>query len=358
MDPTGGEPIGTSEAEIAGIDRRAVTAWFAGHLDGVEPPLGFARVVGGHSNLTFVVTDANGRRFVLRRPPLGGVLATAHDVAREHRIMSALSDTGVPVPTMLGVSADDSVNGAPFFVMSYVEGVVLHDAEVVADHLPDAASRYRAGMSMVDALVTLHGIDPGRVGLEGLSRPTGYLERQLRRWSAQWSASKTRELPGMERLHTWLVANRPPDPAARIVHGDFRLGNALLGPDGSVRAVVDWELCSLGDPLADVSYLLRSWVGPGEPVPGSIVPPTTVAGFPAREAIIDRYARGSGRDLGELSYWMAFNAWRSAAIGQGVYRRYLDGSMGERPEDLDRYAQGVEASCAAGLVAAGLEPAP
>lgn len=339
---------------VPGIDGRAVTDWFRDAIGDVAPPLSFSRVAGGHSCLTFVVHDAEGRRFVLRRPPLGTTLATAHDVVREHRIMSALAGTGVPVPTMLGCCPDASVNGAPFYVMGFVDGVVLHDASIAAAALPDAPARRRAGASMLDALAALHAIDVDDVGLGNLSRRTGYLDRQLRRWSGQWEASKTRELPGMERLHAWLVANRPSDPPAVIVHGDFRLGNILLGPDGEVRAVLDWELCTLGDPLADVSYLLRSWSEPDEPVSGRVEPPTHAGGFLTREEMVRGYAERSGRDLGSLDYWMAFNAWRSAAIGEGVYRRYLDGAMGDRPDDLDAYAAGVETSMQAGLAAAGL----
>lgn len=338
----------------AGIDGPAVTDWFRANVPDAQPPLSFSRVAGGHSCLTFVVTDAAGQRFVLRRPPLGHVLATAHDVAREHRIMSALQDTGMPVPRMLGLCQDDAVNDAPFYVMSHVEGVVLHEAADVAGALPDVESRRRASESMVDALVTLHAVDIDAVGLGDLARRSGYLDRQLKRWSGQWEQSKTRELPGMERLHRWLVDNKPEDREGGIVHGDFRLGNTLLGPDGTVRAVLDWELCTLGDPMADVSYLIRSWSQPDEPTGPRSAAPTTVGGFYTREEMAARYAERSGLDLGILDYWMAFNAWRSAAIAEGVYRRYLDGNMGSRPDDLEQYKRGVEVSVDSGLEAAGI----
>lgn len=351
-EPTAGRAALPDEA---GIDRSAVTAWFGRHVPDAVPPLRFVRVAGGHSCLTFVVVDAEGAHRVLRRPPLGVTLATAHDVGREHRIMAALADTAVPVPRMLAACDDPGVIGAPFFVMSHVEGSVLHQAADVPEALVDDEARRRVGVSMVDALAALHAIDPAEVGLDQLSRSTGYLDRQLHRWSRQWAASKTRELEGMERLHQWLVQHRPADPPARIVHGDFRLGNAIVGPDGAVRAVLDWELCTLGDSMADVSYLLRSWIGPGEALaPGSIPPPTQAGGFLGRQELAERYERASGRSLGDLGYWLAFNAWRSAAIGEGVYRRYLDGAMGEPPDDLDRYARGVEFAVTAGLGAAGL----
>jgi aminoglycoside phosphotransferase (APT) family kinase protein len=338
----------------AGIDGPQVTEWFRVNVPDARPPLSFSRITGGHSCLTYIVTDAADQRYVLRRPPLGHVLATAHDVAREHRIMSALAGTGMPVPTMLGLCQDDTVNEAPFYVMTYVPGVVLHDSSDVADALPDVESRRRASESMVDALVTLHGVDIDAVGLGDLARRSGYLERQLKRWSSQWEQSKTRELPSIERLYAWLIENKPEEFAGGIVHGDFRLGNTLLGPDGTVQAVLDWELCTLGDPMADVSYLIRSWTQPEDPAGPRAEPPTRVGGFYTREEMAERYAERSGRDLGDLGYWMAFNAWRSAAIAEGVYRRYVDGNMGDRPEDLDQYALGVEASVDAGLEAAGI----
>ena len=345
-----------SEAATApvGIDAEPVTRWFARHVPDAVPPLHFDRVAGGHSCLTYIVTDAAGQRFVLRRPPLGHLLASAHDVAREHRIMSALQDSDVPVPRMLGVCEDADVNGAPFYVMSCVEGFVLHSADDVREHLPTAEGKARATETLVAALVALHRVDPDEVGLGTLARRGGYLDRQLKRWSGQWEASKTRELPGMERLHAWLVEHRPEEGADRIVHGDFRLGNCIHAPDGTVLAMLDWELCTLGDPLADVSYLMRAWVAPEDPVTGSVEPATHAGGFPTRDEVAARYAELSGRDLGDLDYWMAFNAWRSAAIGEGVYRRYIDGKMGELPEDVERYALSVEAAMEHGLEFAGL----
>ena len=334
-----------SETVPLGIDDEKVTAWFEQHIKEAEPPLTFDRVAGGHSCLTYIVKDSAGQRFVLRRPPLGHVLATAHDVVREHKIMSALQDTGVPVPRMLGVCADNDVNEAPFYIMSYVDGVVLHSAELATKLLPDDEARKHAADSLVDALVALHAVDIDAVGLGDLARRTGYLDRQLKRWSAQWEASKTRELPGMEQLHEWLVANRPEEEPAGVAHGDYRLGNLLHAPDGTVLAILDWELCTLGPPLADVSYLLRSWTAEGT---------SGAPGFPPREYVAERYASASGRSIADLDYWMAFNAWRSAAIAEGVYRRYLDGNMGAQMENIEIYARSVEVTVAAGLNSAGL----
>lgn len=333
----------------------AVAGWVLRHVDGLVAPLRFVRVAGGHSCLTFVVTDAAGRRVVLRRPPLGHVLASAHDVLREHRIMGALRDSGVPVPRMLAACADPDVLDAPFYVMSHVDGVVLHDATTVRAAFPDAAARRTAGESMIDALAALHAVDVDAVGLGDLARRGGYLERQLKRWHTQWEASKTRDLPAMDRLHAWLVANRPSELPAGIAHGDFRLGNALHAPDGTVLAVLDWELCTLGDPRADLSYLLRSWVSPDEPQVSSIESPTRAGGFPTRTELVERYEARTGTELTELDYWQGFHAWRSASISEGVYRRYIDGKMGDKPADVEVYARSVEASADAGLRAVGLD---
>jgi aminoglycoside phosphotransferase (APT) family kinase protein len=351
----------TAGSVPVGIDPGPVEAWFRVHVPDARPPLRYDRVTGGHSCLTYVVGDAAGERYVLRRPPLGSVLATAHDVGREHRVMSALQGTAVPVPRMLGLCRDERVNGAPFYVMSHVDGLVPHTAADTDRLLPSHAARRRAAETMVDALVALHAVDIDAVGLGDFARRTGYLDRQLRRWSAQWEASRTRELPAMERLHAWLVEHRPAEPETRIVHGDFRLGNALHAPDGTTLAVLDWELSTLGDPLADVSYLLRSWVPPAEAAAAGAAdavagaaPPSAVAGFPSRDEVAERYAVASGRALDDLDYWTALNAWRSAAIAEGVYRRYIDGKMGDAPPDVDRYARSVEITVHQGLIAAGL----
>ena len=337
----------------AGIDAAPVTAWFEEHIDGVEPPLHFDRVAGGHSCLTYIVQDRAGQRYVLRRPPLGQVLATAHDVAREHKIISALADTDVPVAPALGLCTDATVNDAPFYIMGFVEGPVLHDREAALELSPEA--RRHAGEHLVDVLVALHAVDVDAVGLGDLSKRTDYLGRQLKRWSTQWEGSKTVERPGMEQLQQWLVAHRPEETETRIVHGDFRLGNCIHAPDGSILAMLDWELCTLGDPFADVSYLLRSWAS-GDDAPRSASdPPSRAPGFPSRDELVGRYAEASGRSLQALDYWMAFNAWRSACIVQGVYHRYITGKMGDPGDaDIDRFEQSVVEGMNAGLESAGL----
>jgi aminoglycoside phosphotransferase (APT) family kinase protein len=343
------------DAEVpAGINAGPVTAWFEEHIDGVAAPLRFERVAGGHSCLTYVVIDDADRRYVLRRPPLGHVLATAHDVAREHKIISALAPTPVPVAPALGLCTDPSVNDAAFYIMGFVDGVVLHDSAAALALSVDA--RRRAGEHLVEILVDLHDVDVDAVGLGDLSKRTDYLGRQLRRWSTQWEGSKTQELPGMERLHAWLVEHQPPESETRIVHGDFRLGNCIHAPDGTILAMLDWELCTLGDPMADVSYMLRSWAGTEEETRPGTDPPSRAEGFPDRHEMVARYGELSGRSLDDLSYWMAFNAWRSACIVQGVYARYINGVMGAAgdTEEVRRFGQSVVDGMNSGLAAAGL----
>jgi len=340
----------SDSTDPAGIDGPAVTAWYADHVPDAVAPLGFDRVAGGHSCLTYVVTDAAGVRTVLRRPPIGHVLATAHDVAREHRIMHALRDTGVPVPHMIGLCEDPAVNEAPFYVMAHVAGPVLHTVED-AEALGDDATRRRAGESLIDALVALHAVDPDHVGLGDLSKRSGYVARQLTRWSRQWEASRSRDVPGMDRMHEWLLEHQPAETPPRIVHGDFRLGNAIHAPDGSIAAMLDWELCALGEPLADVSYLLRSW---GDVSPNGDRSTSCATGFPTKDEMLARYEAGSGRPLEDLTFWTVFHSFRSAAIVDGVYRRYIDGKMANATEDPARYAMQVDALVAAGTAAAGL----
>ena len=323
-----------------GVHGERVTAWLREHVEGIEPPLAFSLIAGGHSNLTYAVTDAGGERWVLRRPPLGHVLESAHDVGREHRIISALADTAVPVPPTAGLCRAPEVNEAPFYVMRFVDGLVLHDAEH-ARAVPEA-DRASLGEHVVDVLAALHAIEPDDVGLGDLGRREAYLERQLRRWTKQWENSKTREIPAMEASRRLLGERMPEQIGASIVHGDYRLGNMLVG-EGRIRAVLDWELCTLGDPLADVGYLLNSWVQPGElDTRQGDQAPTAVGGFGTREALVARYAAATGRDLSDIDYYRAFSHWRLAAIGEGVYKRYLVGAMGERGEvDLEAFADSV-----------------
>ena len=317
-----------------GIDADGVTEWMRGHVPSVAPPLRFEVVAGGRSNLTYIVSDGAGQRWVLRRPPLHGVLQSAHDVGREHRIMRALASSPVPVPRMIEYEPDVAVTGAPFFVMDFVDGLVVRDADAARG--VDPAVRRVAGESLVDVLVALHQVDPDAVGLGELGRKEGYIERQLRRWHGQLEQSRTRELPALDEVHARLVARVPEQGPATIVHGDYRLDNVIIGEDGDVRAVLDWELCTLGDAMADVGMLAVYWADPGDETIPLISAPTVVDGFPRRTDALERYAQGSGRDLSQLDFYVAFALWKIAIILEGVYSRSVSGAYGSGTDDSFR----------------------
>jgi aminoglycoside phosphotransferase (APT) family kinase protein len=310
-----------------GIDVPRVTEWFAAHAAAAEPPLRFDLIAGGRSNLTFRVTDTGGRAWVLRRPPLGQVLATAHDMGREHRIISALAPTDVPVAPVVGLCTDEAVNGAPFYVMEFVDGLVARNAATAGALSVEA--RAHAGDQVADVLARIHAVDPDAVGLGDLGRKEGYIERQLKRWYGQWQQSRTRELPVVDEVHAALAARVPEQGPAAIVHGDYRLDNCLLGPDGSIAAVLDWELCTLGDPLADVGLLLVYWSEAGDTTGALLESATALDGFPSRARLVERYAAASGRDVSAVDYYVAFGYWKLACILEGVYARYKGGVMGE-----------------------------
>lgn len=329
-----------SSSATRGIRHDAVSAWLAAHVPGAAPPFTFAMITGGHSNLTYAVTDARGQRFVLRRPPLGAVLATAHDMGREHRIISAVAHTDVPVPRALALCDDPSVNDAPFYVMDFVDGHVLEEPENVDRVIPAPEIRERLSESVIDGLAALHTADVDAIGLGDLARREAYLDRQLKRWRGQWEKSKTRELAAMEDVYEALVARKPEQRYTGIVHGDYRLGNMLARADGTLAAVLDWELCTLGDVLADLGYLLNNWAEPGEPALRMM--PTAAGGFLSREAMVARYAAKTGFEISAIEYYQAFQYWRLAAIVEGVASRYLQGVMGDPSADARIFQNQVD----------------
>jgi aminoglycoside phosphotransferase (APT) family kinase protein len=337
-----------------GLDEERVSAWLSANVSDVVAPFTFSLIAGGRSNLTFEVVDGRGERFVLRRPPLGHVLATAHDMAREHRLISAVGTTSVPVPRALGLCVDTNVTGAPFYVMSFVDGVVL-DGPEKATLLP-VPRRRSAAFDLIDVLAELHLLDVDAIGLGDLAKRTGYVERQLRRWSKQWQDSKTRELPAIEEVEARLRSEMPVQQAVSVAHGDYRFGNCLTDPDaGRIAAVLDWELCTLGDPLADVGYLRVYWADPaedGRPAGGRHNDPTPAGGFPSYDELVERYARRTGFDLSGIEYYVAFSSWRLAVISEGVYARYLHGAMADDGVDLDVFRQGTEELAERALAAA------
>jgi aminoglycoside phosphotransferase (APT) family kinase protein len=323
------------------IDRPRLDAWFAANVEGARPPLRFERISGGHSNLTYVATDEAGRRWALRRPPLGERLASAHDMGREHRIISALRSTAVPVPPVVGLCEDESINGAPFYVMEFVDGPILR-SRPEAEESFDEEGRRAIGERVVDTLVAIHGVDPDAIGLGDLGRKRDYAARQLRRWHGQWEKSKTIELSTIDDVHRRLSERIPEQDGATIVHGDYRLDNMILAPSGEVAAVVDWELCTLGDPLADVGLLLVYWSEPEDQLMPLTDAPTTAAGFPSRQQVRERYQRLSGRDLSGIDFYVALAYWKLAIILQGVYARYSAGQYGEADAAVDEFAKVVE----------------
>jgi aminoglycoside phosphotransferase (APT) family kinase protein len=323
-----------------GIDAAGVEAWFTANVDGVELPLAYEKIAGGRSNLTYSVSDAAGHRWALRRPPLGKTLSSAHDMGREHRIISALAPTDVPVARAVGFCEDDGVNGAPFYVMDWVEGPVLRSkADAEADFGED--ERPAIGERVIDTLVAIHGVEADSVGLGELGRREGYVARQLRRWQGQWEASKTRELDLIDDVHRRLEARIPEQVETTLVHGDYRLDNMILAATGEVAAVVDWELCTLGDPLADMGMLMVYWSQPGDQQTALFDPPTMASGFPLRDELKARYAQRSGRDLSELDFFVALGSWKLAIILEGVYARFAAGQYGASDEAFQEFANVV-----------------
>ncbi|KJK56384.1 phosphotransferase family protein [Saccharothrix sp. ST-888] len=287
----------------------------------VRGPLRARLFEGGRSNLTYLLEDG-ATRWVLRRPPLGHVLATAHDMAREHRVLAALHRTRVPVPQPLLLVRDEAVIGAPFYLMEYVPGTPHRDAAALTALGPERV--HALGLHLVDTLVELHAVDPAAVELADFGRPDGFLERQLRRWGKQLDASRSREVAGIDELHEQLSRSLPASPAPALVHGDYRLDNVLVGPDDRITAVLDWEMSTLGDPLTDLGLLVmytelaRRYDG--------ILPGAALAeGFPDTAGLVGRYAAGSGRDVSALGWYVGFASFKLAVVLEGIHFRFTQG---------------------------------
>jgi aminoglycoside phosphotransferase (APT) family kinase protein len=313
---------GASAPAVAGLDTAAVADWIVG-LPGLEAraPLRFARVGQGQSNLTFLVTDAAGARWILRRPPLGHLLASAHDVAREHRILRALQGTAVPTPAVCGFTDDPQVTDVPLLLMACVDGLVIDDVGIAEGLAP--ALRGRIGHALARTLARVHEVDLDATGLVDLASHKPYAARQLKRWRRQWEDSHTRELPGVLDLADRLEAAMPEQRELTLVHGDFHLLNVIADPaDGAIRAVLDWELCTLGDPLADLGGLLAYWPQADDALGGVFGAPR-LEGFPSRRELAETYAAETGRDTAALPFWHALGLWKVAIICEGVRARAL-----------------------------------
>ncbi|MEU0195365.1 phosphotransferase family protein [Streptomyces afghaniensis] len=307
-------PPGLDLDRLRGLLDRELPGLVSGALSG-------RLIEGGRSNLTYAVSDGTSR-WVVRRPPLGHVLATAHDMKREHRVISALHPTAVPVPRPVLLCEDEEVLGAPFYVMEFAEGTPYRTADQLAPLGPERTRG--AVLNLVDALVELHAVDPGEVGLADFGRPEGFLDRQLRRWGKQLDASRNRELAGIDELHATLGRRLPSSPAPAVVHGDYRLDNVLIGEDDRIKAILDWEMSTLGDPLTDLGLLAMYSI----PLDAADSPVSTTAeapGHPAPAELIERYAARSGRDVSAVSWYTAFAWFKLAVILEGIHYRYTLG---------------------------------
>jgi aminoglycoside phosphotransferase (APT) family kinase protein len=322
-----------AETDLPGLDLDAFAAYFGAAQPGaIDGPLRGSVLPGGKSNITYDVTDGENH-WVVRRPPLGHVLATAHDMSREYRVISALAGTTVPVPRTWLLCQDPTVIGAPFYVMAKVPGTAYRTAPqleaVGAERTRIMATR------MINTLADLHAVDPAVVGLADFGRPEGFLGRQVRRWKKQLDASRSRELPGADELHAALEARVPAESDVAIVHGDYRLDNLLVGDGDQVTAVLDWEMATLGDPLTDVATLLAYQQLAHLDTGYAVADAATAPGFPDRDGIADAYAQRSGRDLSDLDFYLGLAFFKIAVICEGIYYRFTQGqTLGEGFGDI------------------------
>lgn len=304
------------------LELDALAGWMRGRGLDVGGTISATRVGRGQSNLTYRLRDEEGRQWIARRPPLGELLASAHDVVREHRILSALQDTPVPVPTMVGVCEDPAVSDVPVVVMEHVDGIVLDTMEI-AESL-DPAVRREVGLGIARTLAAIHAVDVDAVGLGDLASRSPYAERQLKRWTRQFEASRTADRPDLDELTALLQAHVPPPGDLSLVHGDFHIRNVIVdGDTGALRTVLDWELSTLGDPMADIGSTLAYWPETGETASG-LFEASTLPGFPTRAELAQAYLDASGRDGDTLAFWHVLGVWKVAIICEGVYRRTLD----------------------------------
>jgi aminoglycoside phosphotransferase (APT) family kinase protein len=317
-----------------GVEVEALRAWLGQRLElENESTLHAELIAGGRSNLTYLLRSGE-RAWVLRRPPLGRRLPTAHNMLRERRVLGALSGTEVPVPRIIAACDDDEVIGTPFYVMDHVDGRVIR---APGDDDLDPSQRQVCASALVRTLATLHKLEYEPIGLGSFGRPDGYLERQVQRFKQQLDASRTRELPALDRLGDSLSASLPDSGRVGILHGDYRIDNVLLGRDDptTVAAVVDWEMATLGDPLCDLGMLLMYWGEAGEQFATAVHAIPAAPGFPSRREIIDRYAEETGFELEHLGVYTAFAYFKLAVIVEGIHARHLDGlTVGEGYDEM------------------------
>jgi aminoglycoside phosphotransferase (APT) family kinase protein len=328
-----------------GLDLDALERYLGPHVGGLAGSLRAEVIPGGRSNLTYIVDDG-ARRFVVRRPPLAHVLPTAHDMPREYRVLAALRDTGIPVPHVIALCEDESVIGARFYVMEWIDGHVVRSS--LPAEFPDTReTRQAMSSALVETLLQLHRIDPDAVGLADFGHPEGFLERQVRRWWQQWEASKTRDLPSIEELRRRLVETVPAQSAPGIVHGDYRLDNVMYAPADPARivAVIDWEMCTIGDPLCDVGLLCVYWADDASEAAARTLHGRAVTvedGFYKRADLLRDYAAGTQRDMSALDWYIALGAYKLAIIAEGITARFLMGmTVGEGFETMGKMVPSI-----------------
>lgn len=310
------------------LDEAALGDWLRANVPGLSGPLEVRQFPGGHSNLTYLVRVGE-RELVLRRPPFGSKVKTAHDMGREHRILSRLHDAWPLAPAALAACDDLSVLGAPFYVMERVQGVILRSQKAPEGlELSEAVMR-RLSERLVDHLADLHAVDVDAAGLGDLGRPEGYVERQVRGWRERWEKAKTDEMPDVDRAAAWLADHQPPERGAALIHNDFKYDNLVLDPEDltRVKAVLDWEMATVGDPLMDLGTTLGYWVDPDDPEPMRLLPvgPTVLPGNLDRAGLVRRYAERSGRDVSDALFYYVFGLFKIAVIAQQIYYRYEKG---------------------------------
>jgi aminoglycoside phosphotransferase (APT) family kinase protein len=331
-------------ADIPGYDVPAVEEWVNDHVEGFESPYEWTQLEGGHSNLTYQITSSKGRSAVIRRPPLGELLPKAHDMGREWSCISALWPTKVPVAKPLAFCPGADVTGAHFYVMGVVDGRAMYTKDDVEDWIP-LDQRPAMAHSWIDVLAELHALDPDELGLTDLGRKENYVARQINRWYGSWTASHEAaeyDVPIIHELHDFLAERIPEQGPARVVHGDYGTHNVMIGPDAHVAAVVDWEIATLGDPLADLGYAMNAWSEPTDPMLNNLEAATLAPGFPTREKLVERYADRTGCDLSDLTFYRAYNYFKTACILHGVYARYRRGQKEIDPVELEEMRERLD----------------
>lgn len=339
--------------EVQGFDIPAVEAWVESNLQSLTPPFNWTRLEGGHSNLTYLLQDQADHKAVIRRPPLGKLLPKAHDMSREWSLISSLAPTGFPVPDALGFCEDTDVTGAWFYVMGFKEGRPLHTADGTREWIPDDR-RVTLAHSFIDTLADLHAMEPDEVGLGSLGKKEGYIARQVKTWYRSWEASiEPAQLddPRAHELRHYYLENTPEQGRASVVHGDYGFHNCLIGADSKVAAVIDWEIATLGDPLADLGYTLKGWPESEQDSARSPTAPTSAGGFPFREELAQRYAKRTGLSVENLDFYISFNHWKSAAILHGVYARYREGKKSTEGVDMDLLLTRIKGALAGAVTA-------